>query len=263
MPATRGAGRSGGVHFLASPRIAKQLIQHCPLTGADLVVEFGAGQGAITAHLVATGARVLAVERDPQFAKKLRNRFGNEVRVIEAEAGRFPLPRTKFAVIASIPYALSTTLFRRLLSPQRTRLHKASIIVEWGFAKRLTAAVPRDLEQAWWAARFGIRLVSRVRASCFSPAPNVHSAHVALTSKRTKGDRALWTLLDTAYRTPSRSARSVVAATGKNPHRALRGAGIDPAQPSGTVTPQQWSALAVQLVGDPALHWPPLPRRLR
>jgi len=263
MSAAHRAERSGGVHFLATPRIAGQLVRSCPLHENDLVVEIGAGQGAITTHLVATKARILAVERDPQFANILRKRFAGRVRVIEADARDFRLPQRKFAVVASIPYALSSSLFRRLLSPQRTRLHRAAIIVEWGFAKRLTANRPRNPEQAWWAARFDIRLVSRIAASHFSPAPRVDSAHVTLHRKHTMGERALWTLLEASYRAPSRPARSVLAPVKRNPHRALRRADIDPAQPAATVLPRQWAALAAHLADDRDLHWPPLPRWLR
>jgi 23S rRNA (adenine-N6)-dimethyltransferase len=269
MPAAPRAQASGGVHFLAVPRIAHQLIQSCPLSSTDLVLELGAGQGAITAPLADTGARILAVERDAQFVHRLRRRFAerDNVRIIHADARKVALPRKGFTVIASIPYALSTTLFRRLLSPQHTALRRAAFVVEWGFAKRLTAAVPRTLEQAWWAARFEMRLVSRVPAKYFSPPPRVDSAHLAL--KRVHLDawseRALWTLLDAAYSATSRPARVAASAAlaGRNPHNALRVAGIDPAETSSVVTPRQWAALAKHLSTDRTLRWPPLPRTLR
>src|SRR5438067_3536025 len=168
----------GGVHFLATPRIARQLIKSCPVGHPDLVLDLGAGPGAVTAPLAGTGARILAVERDPEFVRRLRNRFAKHgnVRVIHADIRTIPLPRKGFVVIASIPYAVSTLLFRRLLGSPRTALRRAAIIVEWGFAKRLTATVPRNLEQAWWAARFEIRLAARIPAACFSPPPRVNSA---------------------------------------------------------------------------------------
>jgi hypothetical protein len=146
-------------------------------------------------------------------------------------------------------------------SPRRTpRLRQAAITVEWGFAKRVAAAVPRNLEQAWCATRFDIRLASRIPASCFSPPPRVVSAPLVLGRREVHGERALWTLLEAAYRAPSVPARALVH---HNPHRALRGAGIDPAQPTGTVPPHRWAALAGQLAADRSRYWPPLPRRLR
>jgi 23S rRNA (adenine-N6)-dimethyltransferase len=200
------------VHFLATPRIATQLVQSCLIDPADLVVEIGAGQGAVTTLLAETGARILAMERDPEFAQKLRNRFGERtnVRVVRADARTFPLPHKRFTVVASIPYALSTLLFQRLLSPQYTRLSQAALIVEWSFAKRITSGIPRNVEQAWWAARFDIRLVSRIPPSCFSPPPRVDSAHLVFHRREIRGERALWTLLTAACRTPSVPARALL-----------------------------------------------------
>ncbi|UIJ58727.1 methyltransferase domain-containing protein [Amycolatopsis acidiphila] len=232
MPAAPRAGCSGVVHFLAVPRIAVQLVRSCALDRNDLVVEFGAGQGAITTHLAETGAQILAVERDPAFVRKLRNRFreyGN-VRVVPADAQVVPLPRRRFSAVASIPYALSTTLLRRLLSPQHTNLRQAALIVEWGFARRVAAASPRDLEQAWWSTRFEIRVASRIPADCFSPPPRVNSAHLVLKRRENVPVRALWTVIAAAYRNPQRPARTVIGHPG-----VLRVVGIEPAQPAGSV----------------------------
>lgn len=88
MPAAPRARHSGGVHFLAVPRIATQLVQSCSLNQADLVVEFGAGQGALTTHLAETNARILAVERDPEFVRKLRKRFGEREEPAPGRADR-------------------------------------------------------------------------------------------------------------------------------------------------------------------------------
>jgi 23S rRNA (adenine-N6)-dimethyltransferase len=202
------------------------------------------------------------MERDPEFAQKLRNRFGERtnVRVVRADARTFPLPHKRFTVVASIPYAQSTLLYQRLLSPQYTRLSQAALIVEWSFAKRITSGIPRNVEQAWWAARFDIRLVSRIPPSCFSPPPRVDSAHLVFHRREIRGERALWTLLTAACRTPSVPARALLD---RNPHRPLRAAGIDPAQPAGSVAPQRWAALARYLSTDRTRYWPPRPRRLR
>lgn len=258
MPAAPRARLSGGVHFLATPRIARKLVQSCPLTANDLVLEFGAGQGAVTTHLAETRARVLAVERDAEFVRKLRARFDDHdnVRVVHADAREVFLPRKRFHVVASIPYALSTLLLRRLLTPDSSALHRAALIVEWGFAQRVTTTFPRNIEQSWWAARHELRVVSRVPASCFSPPPRVDSAHIVITKRKPTNSRALWTLLSEAHRSPDRPVRTVLRDKG-----VLRRAGIDPATPAGRVRPEQWADLA-RLV-DRHLPWPPLPRRIR
>jgi protein-L-isoaspartate O-methyltransferase len=60
-----------GMHFLSCPSVAVELVRSSGVGAGDLVVDVGAGAGAITAPLAATGARVLAVERDPRLARRL------------------------------------------------------------------------------------------------------------------------------------------------------------------------------------------------
>ncbi|WP_084628470.1 ribosomal RNA small subunit methyltransferase A [Amycolatopsis nigrescens] len=260
---------SSGAHFLAAPRIIEDLIRHCAIDEQDLVLDLGAGFGAITAPLARTGAKVLAVERDPEFARRLRRRLDDRpnVRVVTADLRTVSLPRNDFLVVSSIPYAVSSALLRRLLSPRSTPLRRAELVVEWGFAKRLTTAVPRSPELAWWAARFQLSLRKRVPAACFSPPPKVDSAHLAVrrnTGLSGRAEHALWFLLDAAYRARTAPVRTAVATAlaGRNPRRALAGAGIDPAAEAGAVRPAQWAALAGRLAEDPALHWPRLPPEL-
>ncbi|PRX49417.1 23S rRNA (adenine-N6)-dimethyltransferase [Prauserella shujinwangii] len=254
-----------GIHLLANPHVAERLIRSCAPCPGDLVVEFGAGLGAITTPLARTGARVLAIERDAGFARRLRERVADEpgVRIRVDDARTTPLPREPFLVAASIPYAISSTLLRRLLTPASSRLRRAALIVEWGFAKRLTAEVPRTRELAWWAARFDLELVHRIPARHFRPVPSVDSAH--LVARRRPGlgrgaQAALWTLLGAAYGAPRTPARRVVPRTGRGRHRLLAEHGIDPAQPAGDVPPPRWASLATTLASDRGLWFPPPPR---
>jgi 23S rRNA (adenine-N6)-dimethyltransferase len=169
--------------------------------------------------------------------------------------------------VSSIPYAVSRALLRRLLTPQWSNLRRAALVVEWGVAKRVTAAAPRSRELAWWAARFELELIARVPASSFRPAPAVDSAH--LSTRRTPGigprtERALWTLLGTAYDTGDMPVRAALAGAhgGRLARRALLACGIDPSLPARSIPAREWSALARLLVTDSSLHWPRLPSKL-
>jgi len=147
-----------------------------------------------------------------------------------------------------------------------SRLARADLVVEWGLARRLTAARPRDLEAAWWAARFDLRLVRRIPASCFTPAPAVDAAHLSI--RRSDVDRRtqaiLWALLGAVYRRPGAPARHVLGdlLAHRLAHRLLRTHGADPAAPAGEVHIGQWTAVAAALAGDHAVSPPPLPRTL-
>ena len=92
------------------------------------MLDLGAGYGAITAALAVSGARVIAVERDPRSAAVLRRRVSRNplVSVVEADLREIPLPHRDFLVVANIPFAISTFLLRRLAGDSRCRWPRRS-----------------------------------------------------------------------------------------------------------------------------------------
>lgn len=242
---------SSGIHLLSSRPVIERLVRDSGVGAGDLVIDFGAGPGTITAPLAHTGSRVLAVERDEEFVATLRRRFAGRplVRVVHDDLRRVRLPRRDFAVVANLPFGVTTALLRRLLTPVPARLVRADLVVEWGLAKRLTTR-PRSQEQAWWAARFELRLVRRVPAGCFRPAPSVDAAHLSIRRRSPTDTRTLailWTLLGAVEGRPGiESLVSHRMAT-----RLLR------------LHSGQWLALATALAREPSVSPPPLPGSLR
>jgi 23S rRNA (adenine-N6)-dimethyltransferase len=263
-------GNWHGIHLLRSSSIIDGVVSSAALGPDSLVLDLGAGPGTLTAPLAETGARVLAIEREARFVARLHRRFGAwpNVRVVEADLRVVPLPRKAFQVVASIPYALSTTLFRRLLQPAQPAVEAADLVVEWGFAKRMTRQVPRDLEAAWWSARFDLRIVRRIPTAAFSPAPAVDGAHLEVRKRPGVEQRpfagALYALLAAAYREPRRTARQVLATV--VPRKRVNGllsiASLVPTVTAGTVPVGQWVDLARLVAADPTLPTPALPRSL-
>ncbi len=103
-------------NLFASARPARILVASANLTPGDLVYDLGAGAGAVTAALLDAGIRVVAVERDPNLARKLRARFhARPVTVVEADLRdvRFDPP---FKVVANPPFNATADLLRRLLT---------------------------------------------------------------------------------------------------------------------------------------------------
>src|SRR5690606_24097240 len=109
-----------GQHFLRSQKIAREIVRTGKLLKNDFVLDIGAGAGRLTSELAQKARKVWAIEYDAQLAKQLRAKFAdqNHVKVIEADFLQISLPRKPFVVIASIPYAITTAIFRKLLQPK-------------------------------------------------------------------------------------------------------------------------------------------------
>lgn len=249
------ASNHPGIHLLRDRGVAQRMVHSSGAGPGDLVVEFGAGAGALTGPLADTGARVIAVERDARFAARLQRRFAGHpgVRVVHADALTVALPRRRFMVVANIPYAISTALLRRLLGDPHqppANVVAADLMVEWGFAKRVTGP-PRDLRSAWWQAQFELHVARRVPARCFQPAPSVDSAHLVIRRRSVPAAevRAGWRLLRDVARSPARPAKEVLGAQlpKKRAHRLLTSTGVDPPAPAGTVPTALWLRWAEEI----------------
>jgi len=171
VPASGRSRRAWGWHPLVDEWAAR-IVADADVRPGQLVVDIGAGRGALTRHLVAAGARVIAVELHPGRARALRERFAAaSVTVVEADALELRLPTRPFRVVASPPYAISSPLLGLLLHP-RSRLVAADLVLPRAVVRRYTEGRRADAGRGRWRLIAGRPLPRRA----FRPPPKVDSA---------------------------------------------------------------------------------------
>ena len=163
--------RAWGWHRLDEAWAAR-IVREAGVKAGDLVLDIGAGEGALTEHLVDAGARVLAIELHKGRAAYLRRRFAAaDVKVVEADAGTsLLLPHRPFRVVANPPFDISSTLVR-MLTARESRLVRADLVLQKAFARKTT-----ELTRGRWRASIAMSVPRRA----FQPPPRVDSALLVL-----------------------------------------------------------------------------------
>lgn len=174
--------RAYGQHFLADPNLIAKVAAVAEVGSGDSVVEVGAGTGALTAALAATGARVISYELDerlrPVLAETLAGtdvdlRFVDVMDVdLDSELGE-----GVWKLVSNLPYNVGTPLLLDILL-EVERIESMTVMVQKEVADRLVAA-PRTPDYGLPSVVVALTavLVDRfpVPPQVFVPSPNVAS----------------------------------------------------------------------------------------
>jgi len=186
------AAASLGQRFLVDRSALASIVEAAELSIADDVLEVGPGPGALTVLLAERARSVTAVEIDERMVRVLAETLAgrDNVRVVRADALSVDLyalgDRPPTRVVANLPYQITTPLLERFLADPR-RAPLIVVLVQHEVARRIVAT-PRDAKERGYLSVFvqafaEPRLVRRVGARAFRPAPRVDSAIVALRAR--------------------------------------------------------------------------------
>ncbi len=138
-----------GQHFLRDPGLARSIVDLAQLTKADLCVEIGAGEGALTELLAERAGRLLALEVDEALMARLASRLGRaeHVELRRADARHFdfttlpalvPAREGRVVVVGNLPYSVAKPILLRLIEA-RTALSLMVLMLQREVAERLAA----------------------------------------------------------------------------------------------------------------------------
>jgi 16S rRNA (adenine1518-N6/adenine1519-N6)-dimethyltransferase len=269
------AKKNLGQNFLADPSTAAMIVARSQLAEDDVVLEIGAGLGALTIPAGRFVRRVYAVEKDGVLYEILASWIASQgienIEVIQSDIFDIDVPsiaaaeHRKLIVMGNLPYNISSpTLF--YLMRVRRHIHRAILMFQKEVTQRLIA-VPGTKEYGrlsvmlQYAAE--IRPLASVAAHLFTPRPKVDSMVVEIRFRE---------CIDDPVADENRFSGIVKAAFGKRrkmlkntlsdseldigpqeAERILTKAGIDPSRRAETLSVSEFVALdrafAIESVG--------------
>lgn len=154
------------------------MINEAAITHHDLVLDIGAGKGALTVPLAKKAKRVVAIERDPDLVSKLAKSLTNHsiINILNMDIRDMPFPKRPFKVVANIPYGITTDIFGKLMDRPESNFEGGTIIIEWGAALKFTKANQASPRIVGWNTFYAIEIIQKVSRQAFHPPPNVDSA---------------------------------------------------------------------------------------
>ncbi len=181
--------KSLGQNFLINKTIQKKIVSFLDLAPSDLVLEIGAGKGAMTVHLAESGAKLWAVEVDKRILPELETKLAPypKAKILPQEIQRVRLADLessgKFKVVGNIPYHLTSPILDWLVM-QKERIERAVIMIQREVARRFLAG-PKAAEYSpltfFVRFHFEVQKLLDVRPGNFYPKPKVNSTVVKLS----------------------------------------------------------------------------------
>ncbi|HVG39363.1 MAG TPA: 16S rRNA (adenine(1518)-N(6)/adenine(1519)-N(6))-dimethyltransferase RsmA [Pyrinomonadaceae bacterium] len=260
------AKKSLGQNFLVDRGVAARIVGALAPRAGEVVIEIGPGRGALTDYLVASEARLVAVEFDRELVPRLREKYGgrDSFSVVEADALRVDYcaliaPAGQARLISNLPYNISTAVVGRLIE-QRGCVPEMVLMLQREVVERITAP-PSTGERGFLSVLVQtyceVETLFDVAPGAFRPVPKVWSTVVRLRTRVSAvvfDERLFLKLLSAAFaqrrKTIANNLRAAPAEL-KNRfegaggiHAMLGAANIAPERRAETLTLEEWAALA-------------------
>ena len=258
-----------GQHFLTEPSTAEMIVARVKISSDDIVMEIGAGLGALTIPLAKAASKVYAVEKDQRLydllkAELLVNKVSNvtlipkdilqlDYQSIFEENGR------QLIVFGNLPYNISSQIIVNLIH-SRNFVKRAVLMFQKELAQRLTAQPgTKDYGRLTVMLHYcaNVKTIASIGASVFFPAPKIASEVLELDFVNTfnypEHDEAmLYQVIKAAFGNRRKTLKNALAASGlridpKTAKQALELAGIDPSRRAETLSVTEFIALQLSL----------------
>lgn len=177
-----------GENYLIDANIKDKIIAEAAPSKDDVILEIGPGLGALTVDLAASGARLVAVEKDKKAFAILKKMIGTEfpnLTLFHDDILKFDLKSIgadKIKVVSNLPYYITTPIMELLIDNAKL-ISSALVMVQREVANRLMAAPgTKDYGSLGCFVQYHTKPVYlyTIKRTSFYPVPDVDSSLIRL-----------------------------------------------------------------------------------
>lgn len=253
-----------GQNFLINPSVCPRMAEACGIGKDGGVLEIGPGVGVLTRELARQAGQVVAVELDDRLPPVLAETLAGQdnVSFVWGDCMKLDLHaiiKEKFgdrpvAVCANLPYYITSPIIMMLLE-SRLPVENITVMVQKEAAQRLCAAPgTREAGAVTLAVQYyaEAETLFSVSRGSFMPAPNVDSAVIRLTRRKTppcdvKDEAVMFRLIRAGFNQRRKTLLNSLTGAGYSKERlsaAFQAAGITPTARAEQLTLPDFAGLA-------------------
>lgn len=255
-----------GQNFLTDPNVAEMIVSRSGISKEDIVLEIGAGLGALTVPLALAAEKVYAVEKDIKLLPLLRsellaknidnvsimneNILDTDIEITAAKHDR------KMVVIGNLPYNISSQVLVKLII-QRKSIRRAVLMFQKELSERICAKPDcKDYGRISVMLRYcaDIGKIADVKASLFFPKPKIDSQIIEIRFKESPDfpaddEKFFFRVIKAAFGKRRKTLKNSLSGSeleidAQTAVSALNSAGIDPARRAETLTAEEFVKLS-------------------
>ena len=261
-----------GQHFLNNPDIPRKIVAAAGIAPQDVLVEIGAGLGALTITAAKQAHAVFAVEKDTQIIPLLKTQlllerienttiipqsfFKVDLKQMAHEAGR------RLVILGNLPYNISSQIIVHLIR-SRSIIDRSLLMLQQEVAQRLLAP-PSTKQYGRLTVMLNycadMRSILTIAPRHFFPRPKVESEVIEIRFRETYSlcpddEALLFEVIKAAF---GKRRKTLKNALSNSPlplerpivQQAITDAGIDPQRRAETLTAHEYVALTRRLKAD-------------
>ena len=263
--------RQLGQNFLIDPSTADMIVSRSKINPKDVVLEIGAGLGALTIPLSRAASKVYAVEIDQSLTSLLKteldshgienvaimdhNILRTDIHEIMGMAGR------KLIVFGNLPYNISSQVLVHLIK-SRSALKRAILMFQKELARRISAG-PGKKDYGRISAMLqscsDIKSLAELKASQFFPRPKIDSEILEIIFNNwmdqfVEEEDLFFNVIKAAFSKRRKTLKNALGTSAyfkdaKEADQVLNNIGIDPIRRAETLTVEEFARLSNEVYG--------------